>query len=133
MTKHGHGARAGQPLKEAVKEVWRLLKQGIEMPVDWQPAFQTELHELAGPHMAVLVHKRAKLVQALQDERWAHELTEFVSRIVWPHVHQSENLAGRDRNCVAELLDEIVAAEQRAVARIVPVPHVSRFDAGWAS
>ncbi len=133
MAKQTGVASNERPLKEAVKEVWRLLKQGIDVPVDWRPGLHEELRELARPHMAVLVHKRARLVQALQDERWTGELTDFVGRILWPHLHGSENLAGRDRNCVAELLDEIVAAEQRAVARIVPVPHVSRFDASWAS
>ncbi|HEX3675178.1 MAG TPA: hypothetical protein VHU87_12970 [Rhizomicrobium sp.] len=125
--------RAGRPLKDAVKEVWRLLKQGIDMPGEWQAPLSAELRELAAPHMAVLVHKRAKLVQALQDERWASELADFVGRIVWPHLHESEHLAGRSQNCVAELLDEIVAAEQRAVARIVPVPQTSRFDTSWAT
>jgi hypothetical protein len=129
----GEVAVQGQPFKETVREVWRLLKQGIEMPTDWQPALQTELRELAAPHLAVLVHKRTKLVQALQDERWASELGDFVSRILWPHLASSDHLAGRSQNCVAELLDEIVAAEQRAVARIVPVPQTSRFDTSWAS
>jgi hypothetical protein len=125
--------RAGRPVKEAVREVWRLLKQGIEVPGDWQPALQGELQALAEPHMAVLVHKRAKLVQALQDERWAGELVDFVARIVWPHIRQSEHLAGRDQNCVAELLDEIVAAEQRAAIAAAPIPLTSRFDTSWAT
>jgi hypothetical protein len=117
----------------AVKEVWRLLKQGIDVPMEWQPALHDELRALAQPHMAVLVHKRAKLVQALQDERWASDLVDFVGRIVWPHLSASEHLGGRDQNCVAELLDEIVAVEQRAVARIAPVPLTSRFDTSWAT
>jgi hypothetical protein len=129
----GKNISGGQPLRVAVKEVWRLLRQGIDMPVDWQPALHSELRALAEPHMAVLVHKRAKLVQALQDERWASDLVDFVGRIVWPHLNASEHLGGRDQNCVAELLDEIVAVEQRAVARVVPVPLTSRFDTSWAT
>ncbi|HXL99978.1 MAG TPA: hypothetical protein VN932_08610 [Rhizomicrobium sp.] len=125
---------AGQPLKQAVKEVWRLLRQGIDIPSDWQPALHDELRALAAPHLAVLVHKRAKLVAALQDERWAGELVEFVNRILWPHLATSEALGGRNQNCVAELLDEIVAAEQRAVAAVTrTVPLTSRFDSGWAT
>ena len=136
---HGDGAmgngteRAGRPVREAIREVWRLLKQGIDVPGDWQPALHTELKALAEPHMAVLVHKRAKLVQALQDERWASELVDFIGRIVWPHLSDSEHLGGRNQNCIAELLDEIVAAEQRAVARLAPIPQTSRFDTSWAT
>ncbi|MGH6872056.1 MAG: hypothetical protein ACREHE_11175 [Rhizomicrobium sp.] len=125
--------RAGKPVREAVREVWRLLKQGIEMPTEWQPKLHDEIKALAAPHMPVLVHKRTRLVQALQDERWASELVDFIGRIVWPHVSASENLAGRDQNCVAELLDEIVAAEQRAVTAMAPIPQTSRFDTSWAT
>jgi hypothetical protein len=121
-----------QPLRQAVREVWRLLKQGIDIPTDWQSGLHAELRELAAPHLAVLVHKRTRLVQALQDERWASELGDFVSRILWPHLASSDKLAGRSQSCVAELLDEIVAAEQRVAAQIVPVPLTSRFDTSWA-
>lgn len=123
----------GREFATAAKEVWRLLKQGIEMPTEWQPKLHEELKALAAPHMAVLVHKRAKLVQALEDERWATELTDFIGRIVWPHLSASEHLGGRNQNCVAELLDEIVAVEQRAVARVVGMPQTSRFDTSWAT
>lgn len=123
----------GREFAIAAKEVWRLLKQGIEMPTEWQPKLHEELKALAAPHMAVLVHKRARLVQALEDDRWATELGDFIGRIVWPHLSGSEHLAGRNQNCVAELLDEIVAVEQRAVARVVGVPQTSRFDTSWAT
>jgi hypothetical protein len=134
MAKQVVAEGAGRPLKQAVREVWRLLRQGIDIPSDWQPALHDELRALAAPHLAVLVHKRAKLVEALQDERWASELVEFVNRILWPHLAASEALGGRNQNCVAELLDEIVAAEQRAVAAVTrTVPLTSRFDSGWAT
>ena len=130
----GETRAPGRPLREAVREVWRLLKRGIEFPAEWQSPLQDELRELTTPHLAVLVHKRAKLVQALQDERWASELGDFVGRILWPHLSSSETLVGRSQNCVAELLDEIVAAEQHAVAaQAEAVPLTSRFDTSWAT
>ena len=61
-------------------------------------------------------------------------MTAFVTSTLWPHLKDSAHLAGRDARCVAELLDEIVAAEQRAaaaVARVVPL--TSRFDTSWAT
>ncbi|HTQ15002.1 MAG TPA: hypothetical protein VMH86_14090 [Rhizomicrobium sp.] len=125
--------RAGRPAREAIREVWRLLKQGIDMPASWAPALHDEIRELAAPHMAVLVHKRTRMVQALQDERWAGELADFIGRIVWPHLSASGNLGGRDRHCLAELLDEIVAAEQRAAAGAPSIPLTSRFETSWAT
>ncbi len=130
-------ASAGR-LGEAVREVWRLLKQGIDFPVGKPPALQAELRELAAPHMAALVHKRAKVSEqpgVLEDERWFGELSDFVSHMLWQHIEASEALAGRSKNCVAELLDEIVAMEQRshaeqALADILP--RTSRFGSGWA-
>src|ERR1700742_2558687 len=97
--------RERRPFSGAVREVWRLLKQGIDMPTDWQPALHSELRSLAEPHMAVLTHKRARMQQ---DEKWIGELTDFVGRTIWPHLKDSENLMGRSAACVAELLDEIV-------------------------
>src|ERR1700761_3463900 len=126
-------------LGEAIAEVWRLLKEGIEFPVGKPPALQAELRELAAPHMPVLVHKRAKVSAhpgVLEDERWFGELSDFVSHMLWQHIQASEALAGRSKNCVAELLDEIVAVEQRSMAEHALadiLPRTSRFESGWAS
>jgi hypothetical protein len=126
-------------LGEAVREVWRLLKQGIDLPGVKPPALQAELRELAAPHMPVLVHKRAKVSakpDVLEDERWFGELNDFVSGMLWQHIKASESLAGRSKNCVAELLDEIVAMEQRSMAELALadiLPRTSQFESGWAS
>lgn len=126
-------------LTEAVKEVWRLLKQGIEFSGLSEPKFQAELRELAAPHMAVLVHKRARVGSTtgpVEDEHWIGELDDFVSRMLWPHVQNSAFLNGRSKHCVAELMDEIVAAEQRTtvdVALADIIPRTSRFDTSWAT
>jgi hypothetical protein len=123
---------------EAVREVWRLLKQGIEIPSVKAPALEGELRELAAPHMAVLVHQRARVAanpQRLEDERWFGELSDFVASVVWQHVQASEALAGRSMNCVAELLDDIVAKEQRTTVELALadiLPRTSRFGSGWA-
>ena len=122
----------------ALREVWRLLKQGIEFSSSIEPKLQGEVRELAAPHMAVLVHKRAKVgatMGTLEDEQWFGELGDFVSRMLWPYLQESAVLNGRSKNCVAELLDDIVAAEQRnhdlAMADIIP--RTSRFDTSWAT
>ena len=123
---------------DAIREVWRLLKQGVDLPAVKPPALEAELRELAAPHMPVLVHKRARVSAhpgTLEDERWFGELSDFVSENLWQHIQASEALAGRSKNCVAELLDGIVAMEQRshaelALADILPR---TRVGSGWAS
>jgi hypothetical protein len=124
-------------LGAALKEVWRLLRQGIEFSVE--PKLQSEVRELAAPHMAVLVHKRAKVgatMGTIHDEQWLGELGDFVSRMLWPYLQESPVLNGRSKNCVAELLDEIVAAEQRNIHDLAMadiIPRTSRFDTSWAT
>ena len=115
----------------AIGEVWRLLKQGIDIPVAWHAPLQDELRELTQPHMAILIYKRAKFDS---DARWRAELHEFVSRTLWPHIANSELLGGRNEAHVAELMDEIVVAEQRREAeREADIPLTSRFDTSWAT
>jgi hypothetical protein len=126
----GEGLAPSRHLTQVIREVWRLLRQGIEMP--GEPALHDELRALVAPHLPVLVHKRIKLMQALQDERWTSELNDFVGRVLWPQLAASPALGGRNANCVAELVDEIVAAEQRAETT-VSIPLTSRFDTSWAS
>jgi hypothetical protein len=130
-------ARRG--LGEAVGEVWRLLKKGIDFPLATHTKLHTELRELAGPHMPVLVHKRAKIAETrgpLEDENWFGELGDFVTRMLWPYIEESPALGGRSKNCVAEMLDEIVASEQRSMTELALadiLPRTSRFDTSWAS
>jgi len=132
-------AQSGVGLGATLREVWRLLKQGIDFSSSVEPKLQSEVRELAAPHMAVLVHKRAKVgatMGTIEDEQWLGELGDFVSRMLWPYLQESSVLNGRSKNCVAELLDDIVAAEQRhfcdmAMADIMP--RTSRFDNSWAT
>jgi hypothetical protein len=137
-TQHAVVALPAAGIGTVVREVWRLLKKGMEFSYGANTPLQTELRELAAPHMAVLVHKRAKVSAGrgmLDDEPWFGELSDFVASALWPHLRENEVLAGRSKNCVAELLDEIVAAEQRnnehlALADIMP--RTARFGNGWA-
>ena len=135
-------ATPGLGIGAVFREVWQLLKQGIAFAPEAEPKLQCELRELAKPHMAVLVHKRARVTadpNSLQDERWFGELSDFVSRMLWPFIESNPALEGRSKNCVAELLDEIVAAEQRSIADLQRMaladilPRTSRFETSWVS
>jgi hypothetical protein len=135
----GETAAPRRGLGEAVGEVWRLLKRGIDFPVVTHTRLHTELRELAAPRLPVLVHKRAKIAEtrgSLEDENWFGELGDFVTRMLWPYIEESPALEGRSKNCVAEMLDEIVASEQRSMAELALadiLPRTSRFDQSWAS
>lgn len=48
---------------EGLDQVRRLLKIGIDLPLDGCHPLEKELRVLAAPHLAVLVHKRGKLVE----------------------------------------------------------------------
>ncbi|HEY1836918.1 MAG TPA: hypothetical protein VGG36_04625 [Rhizomicrobium sp.] len=116
----------------AIAEVWRLLKQGIDIPAAWHAPLQEELHELAQPYLAILMYKREKF--GAGDPNWTRELNEFVDSKLWPHVASSEMLGGRNEAHVAELMDGIVAAElRRERERGAPLPLTSRFDTSWAT
>ena len=131
--------RVGTGFGTSLREVWRLLKQGIDFSTLGEPKLHSELREMAAPHMAVLVHKRSKVganTGPIEDEQWYGELGDFVSRMLWPYLQTSPALNGRSKNCVAELLDEIVASEQRVVcerAMVDILPRTSRFDTSWAT
>ena len=132
-------AVSGRGLREAIGEVWRLLKRGIEFPIVPHTPLHNELRELAAPHLPLLVYKRGKISQTrgpLDDEQWFGELSDFVSRMLWPHLEQNPMLGGRTKNSVTEMLDEIVACEQQfsveaALADVLP--RTSRFDTSWAT
>lgn len=116
----------------AIAEVWRLLKQGIDIPAAWHAPLQDELHDLAQPYMAILMYKRAKF--GADDQRWHEEIMEFVTTKIWIHVQGSASLDGRNQAHVAELVDAIVAAElRRELAREAELPLTSRFDTSWAT
>lgn len=94
-------------------------------------ARETELRELAAPHLAVLVHKRCKAcgpdgTNPFEDRRWPAELEQHVRR--WfPDAQIQERIH------VAGCLDRIVAEEQKRVSsQPAAVPMTSRFDTSWA-
>jgi hypothetical protein len=116
----------------AIAEVWRLLKQGIDIPAAWHAPLQDELRDLAQPYMAILMYKRAKF--GADDARWTSELVGFVTTKLWIHIQGSASLEGRNQAHVAELVDGIVAAEiRRERAREEALPLTSRFDTSWAT
>jgi hypothetical protein len=129
----GRGANALWSVHASAKEVWHLLKVGIEVPLHPHDALEQDLRTMAAPHMAVLVHKRTKLAKdgdSVLRGAWLAELSAFAERV-------GRYLAtelGEDRRRVIGLLDDIVAHEQDKLANgageLIPV--TSRFDMRWA-
>lgn len=93
------------------------------------PSVEREVCELVTPHLAILVHKRAKFA----SERWAKELGDFVQRtFFWPEPAATETFGRMNRRELAAMVDRIVLAEQERVATAKALPQTSRFDSSWA-
>lgn len=116
-------------------QVWRLLKIGIDLPLNSHHPLEQELRALAAPHLAILVHKRGKLVaeaEAILSGRWLSELAEFAERI--GRFLATEWQA--DQRRIVGLLDDIIAEEQHRLDDMLSrdaVPVTGRFDMRWAN
>ena len=120
---------------EAFRQVVVLLVQGLVFDVDQRRAFETELRELIAPHMPILIHRRAKLLESNGEERWSDELDGFMRTSLWPLLGTDLDYADRNRTFVTLLIDVMIEREQRRVplANSAAMPLVSQFDAGRAS
>jgi hypothetical protein len=108
----------------------KLLTVGSTVPLlDRMPSV-ADVRALALPHMAILLHKRAKASASatiLSDTRWLEELNRCADR--WPHL--APDAAARTR--LIEMLDRIVEQEQRQMdVQLSAIPVTSRFDSSWA-
>ena len=119
----------------ACKQVLGFLVQGIDFEADKRRAFEAELSDLIAPHMPVLVHRRAKLLESAGQERWSDELDAFMRQGLWPLLGADREYADRNRTFVMLMVDvAIERGQRRATAECAaPRPLVSRFDATWAS
>jgi hypothetical protein len=129
----GRGANALWSVHATAKEVWHLLKVGIEVPLHPHDTLEQDLRTMAAPHIAVLVHKRTKLAEdgdSVLRGAWLAELSAFTERV---GRHLATEL-GEDRRRVIGLLDDIVAHEQDKLVDAAgdPIPATSRFDMRWA-
>ena len=129
----GQNAMARQAIG-AIRQVIGFLVQGIEFEADGWRAFENEMKDLIAPHMAVLVHRRAKLLDGSDGARWSDELDDFMRKSLWPLLGDDRDYADRNRTFVTLMLDVAIAEEQRraAVAQGDGIPQVSRFGAAWA-
>lgn len=118
----------------AFKQVFGFLVQGIEFEAESWRAFESEMRELIAPNIAALAHRRAKLLDGSDGERWGDELDSFMRRSLWPLLGDERDFADRNRTFVTLMLDVAIAEEQqrqRHVAR-ESLPFVRAFDASWA-
>jgi len=119
---------------DAIGGAWKLMKQGIALPVAKNSPLYAEVFSLTAPHLPVLVHKRTRFLEtdgASQNASWMLELNHFAVRSICPHLAAGSP----DRKCVLEILDDIVSAEQGRIAAAASAsnpPYTSRFDTSWA-
>jgi hypothetical protein len=120
---------------DALKQVVALLVQGLDFETDSRRTFERELALLLAPHMAVLIHRRRKLLEGSGRERWSDELDHFMRQSLWPSLGAELDYAERNRTFVTLLVDVMIEREQRRTTNANPVvvPLASRFDASWAN
>ena len=125
----------GGNVYRAFKQAAGFFVQGIDFEAERRRAFEIELKDLIAPHMPVLVHRRAKLLENSGPERWSEELDAFMRQSLWPLLGADRDYADRNRTFVTLILDVAIEREQVVVTRNSPadVPLVSRFDTSWAS
>jgi hypothetical protein len=119
----------------AFKQVIGFLTQGMEFNAGGWQAFETEMRDLIQPHMAVLVHRRIKLMDGSDGSSWWEELDRFMDVSLWPLLGDDRDYADRNRTFVMLMLDIAVSEEQcrRAKPRPDMLPQVARFGSAWAS
>src|ERR1700761_8425342 len=119
----------------AFKQVIGFVMQGVEFDGRGWRAFEGEMRELIAPHIAVLAHRRAKLLDGSDGQRWADELEGFMRTGLWPLLGDERDFADRNRAFVGLMLDVQIAEEQRRqqVSARDTLPQVSAFGASWAS
>ena len=119
----------------AVRQVFGFFVQGFDFESGRRHAFETGIKELLAPHMPVLTHRRAKLLETSGQERWSDELDAFMRQSLWPFLGADLDYAERNRAFVTLILDVAIEREQRRSSREpeLAVPLVSRFDTSWAS
>jgi|SRR6185295_5854560 hypothetical protein len=119
----------------ALKQVVAFFVQGINLDAVRRQAFENDLKELIAPHLAVLVHRRAKLLTSAGQERWSDELDAFLRQSLWPLLGADKDYADRNRIFVTLVVDVAIEQEQKrqAQAGAAVIPLVSRFDASWAN
>ena len=125
-------------LRELLGEVANLLFGNATF--EGHSPFEDELRTLVKPHLAILVHKRTKLLAPgdnleARNARWAEELDAFINRtFFWPQPAATEAHGRVDRRHIARFVDDIVAEEQaRDMAAGQSLPTTSRFDSSWAN
>jgi hypothetical protein len=124
----------GEKIIGAVRHVIGFLVQGINFETDTWRNFERDVKELIAPHMPVLAHRRARLLESDSGERWSDELDSFMRQSLWPMLGDDRAYAERNRTFVTLMLDVTIAAEQRRqTSHAEPLPFVRAFDANWAS
>ena len=124
---------------DAIGGAWRLVKQSTHISIAMNASLRDELRALSESHLPVLIHKRAKYLEETgtpKSARWTFELDEFVTHRVWPYLLELPDVQGKSsKRHAAEMLDEIIRAEQRRAAATPTddIPHTSRFDTSWVT
>lgn len=126
----------GRTIRDALAEVASLLFASA--PFQPRREIEREVLALVEPHLAVLVHKRARCLTPaegpVRHERWAKELDDFVAHNVLVAASAANDAFSKMRRSdLSRIVDSLVEVEQRKqAAEKAALPLTSRFDSYWA-
>jgi len=112
----------GRQVSEAFRQVLGFLRQGFDREAERRRAFEAELAELIAPHMAVLVRRRAKLLEDGEHRRWSDTLDCYMRKSLWPQLGRDRDYAEHHRTFVMLLIDVSI---ERAQCRKTNSPTLS--------
>lgn len=125
--------RMGRHISEAFGEVLGFLRQGFDREADRRRAFEAELAQLLAPHLAVLVRRRAKLLEDGEHRRWSDTLDCYMRESLLPQLNGHRDYAERNRTFVALMIDVSIERAQYRTANSPDISFASRLNAGFAN
>lgn len=118
----------------AARQILSLFTHSVRLDSERRREFETDLKELIAPHMPVLAHRRAQLLESCGPERWSDELDAFMRQSLWPFLGADLDYAQRNRAFVTLILDVTIEREQWCASqdRGAEIPLVSGFNTSCA-
>jgi len=88
---------------------------------------------LIAPHLAVLVRRRAKLLEDGEHRRWSDTLDCYMRESLLPLLNGHRDYAEHNRTFVALMIDVSIERAQYRAANSPDIAFAPQFNAGFAN